>query len=90
MKSKKSVQDTVREEMPEFVDEVASLTADQLNSRLAQLAKDTESLLDAKEADEGLNEARETASQLAAPYKDGVKMIRLKTRYLLSLLKERS
>lgn len=86
---KKNIQDVVRAEYPEFVEEVTSLTAEQLNTRLAQLAKDNEALQDTKETDEGLNEAREVVSQLAAPYTEGKKVIRHKSRYLISLLKER-
>jgi len=85
----KSLEQQVKEEMPEFVSEVASASTEQLDARLAQLAKDLEAVNDAKEADEELKEARETASAMAQPYRDAKKHIALKSRYIVSLLKDR-
>lgn len=90
MKSKKDVQSQVREELPEFAEALANLTASELNERLATLAKNAEELQEAKEADDELASARERSTELGAPYRDGKKMIRLKSRYVISLLKERA
>ena len=88
-KPKKSLQQKVQEEMPDFAGEVAGLSVDQLNNRLAEQAKAGEWNEQAKEDDEELEEAQATASELAAPYKDVKKAVRLKSRYLIALIKEK-
>lgn len=79
----------VQKEMPEFVGEVNSLSPEQLDARLAQLAKDMESVHESQEADEELEQARERASELNAPYRDSKKAISMKSRYIVELLKEK-
>lgn len=88
-KPKVSISEKVQKEMPEFAAEVANLSSDQLDERLAQLAKDAEAIETAKEEDEGLEEARAKAVELTAPYRDGKKAIRLKSRYIIGLLKDK-
>ncbi len=84
---KKSIQEKVQEQFPEFFDSVASLSSVELDQRLAELAKDNEKVLDSKDADEALQEAREQAKVLNAPYNDSLKAVRLKSKYIISLLK---
>lgn len=79
----------IEKELPEFVNEVAGLSVDDLNLRLSRLAKDYEAIEEAKEADEGLADARETSRALAAPYSDGKKVIRKKSSYIVALIKEK-
>lgn len=86
---KKSLQEKVQEEMPEFANEVAGLSVDQLNVRLANLAKDAEKNEEAQEDDEDLEKARGEAAELSAPYRDAKKAIRLRSRYVISLIKEK-
>lgn len=87
--SKKDVRAQVEENYKEFAEEVAAATSDELNARLARLAKDVEIVNDEQENDDGLREARETASALGAPYRDSKKAVRLKSRYIIALLKDR-
>lgn len=88
-RQKKTVQEVVQAEFPEFVNEVSVLTPDQLNNRLATLAKNLEESETAKEQDEELEDAKATASELAAPYRDAKKALRAKSKYVISLLKEK-
>lgn len=88
-KAKKSLQEKVQEEQPEFAGEVAGLSVDQLNARLADQAKAAEWNEQAKEDDEELEEAQAHASELGAPYRDAKKAIRLRSRYLIDLIKEK-
>jgi hypothetical protein len=90
MKTKKTLQQKIREEHPEFAEAVQSLSVGELDQRLAELAKQNEQVAEAKDADEDLAEARERASQMAAPYSESIKLIRLKSKYIISLIKERS
>lgn len=86
---KKSIQEQVQHDSPEFASEVVGLSVEELDARLAQLAKDTEAFHQARESDDALEEARHAASELAAPYRDGAKALRLKSRYLVALIKEK-
>lgn len=88
-RAKKSVQEKVQTEFPEFATEVAVLSVDQLNNRLATLAKNLEESETAKENDSDLESAQATAAELSAPYKDAKKAIRLKTKYVISLLTDK-
>lgn len=88
-RQKKSVQEKVQTEFPEFATEVAGQSSDQLNNRLATLAKYLEESETAMENDTALEDAKANASELAAPYKDVKKAIRLKTKYVISLLNEK-
>lgn len=88
-RQKKSLQEKVQEEMPEFTGEVAGLSVDQLNARLAEQAKAAEWNESKKEEDEELEEAQERVGELVAPYRDAKKAIRLRSRYLIALIKEK-
>lgn len=88
-RAKKSLQEKVQEELPEFASEVAGASVQDLNNRLAELAKASEQSEQAKEDDEELIEAQAHASELAAPYRDAKKMIRLKSRYIIATIKEK-
>lgn len=86
---KKSLQEKVREEYPEFAESCDSLSSGDLDLRLAELAKHAEDVENSKEADEGLKQLQAEATQAAAPYRDAKKAIKLKNRYIIGMLKER-
>ncbi len=88
-KAKKSFEEKVQAEYPEFVGEIVGLSVDQLNGRLAEQAKAAEWNETSKEEDEDLEKAQALASELGAPYRDAKKEIRLKSRYLIKLIKEK-
>lgn len=83
------LQEKIQKANPEFAEEVGALSVEQLDHRLAQLAKDLEATEDAKDADSDLAEAQEKATELAAPYRDAKKALRLKSRYVIALIKEK-
>lgn len=86
---KKTVQERVQNDYPEFATEVAGENAQQLNNRLAALAKGLEESEQNKEANEQLNDARGLASELAAPYRDVKKAVQLKSKYVIGLLRDK-
>lgn len=88
-RTKKSVQEKVQAEFPEFANELGGASVDQLNTRLANLAKALEESESAKEADEELERAQALVGELGAPYKDVKKAVRLKTKYVISLLRDK-
>ena len=79
----------IQKELPDFCSEVASLSVEQLDARLASLAKDRESNKDAKDADEGLAQAKAEARELGQPYRDASKVISQKSTYIVSLIQEK-
>ena len=83
------LEEKIKKANPEFAEEVAALSIEELDRRLAQLAKDLEATEDAKDADSELAQAQETVTQLAAPYRDAKKALRLKSRYVIGLIKEK-
>jgi len=89
MRQKKTVSERVQKELPEFADTVAGLSVDELHGRLAELAKASEAVEEQKEQDEALETAKETQKELMSPYRDAKKAIRLKSRYIISLIKEK-
>ena len=88
-RTKKSVRETVEKNYPEFAEELNGATTDQLNSRLATLAKGLEESEQAKEGDDELEKARLLASELAAPYRDVKKAVQLKSKYVIGLLRDK-
>lgn len=86
---KQSVQDKVAKDLPEFADAVVGLSVDELNARLSQCAKDAETIRDQKEEDEELEQARAQVAEFAGPYNEGLRITRLKIRYLISLINEK-
>ncbi len=81
--------DKIEKEMPEFTSEVRGLNVQELEARLVNLTKASEANQDAMEADEGLEQAKDQVREFSAPYRDFHKHNRMKTQYILNLLKER-
>lgn len=88
-KAKKSVAEKVEKEFPEFVGAVAGLNVAELEGKLSTYAKEAERVEDAKDADEEFANAKALASELGGPYRDAKKAIRLKSRYLISLIRDK-
>jgi hypothetical protein len=74
---------------PEFADEVSGLSVADLESRLASLAKHAEEISVAKEESEALKDARARLAELSGPFNDGLKAVKLKTKYIIGLIKEK-
>jgi hypothetical protein len=86
---KRSIQERVQKELPEFAEVVAGLSVAELEQRLATEAKNSERIEESKENDQALEDAKAQVAELGAPYRDAKKVVRLKSRYLISLIKEK-
>jgi hypothetical protein len=86
---KKDIRITVQKQFPEFPEVVDGLSIDELEKKISTYAKESETIEDAKEADEGLQEAKDQVAELSGPYKDAKKAVRLKIKYLIQLLKDK-
>lgn len=88
-KQKRPNSEVVEKAYPDFVPTVAGLSIDELEKRLVGYAKHAEDVEDAKENDKGLEEAKAQVAEFGAPYRDAKKEIRLKSRYIMNLIKEK-
>jgi hypothetical protein len=88
-KTMKSNTDRIHDEFPEFASEVQSLETDALKARIVSLQQALEESDEAKEADEGLKEAKAAYDLAVGPYRDIRKAVRMKTKFLIDMLKDR-
>lgn len=88
-REKKSVVETVQEKYPEFTPTVDGLSVADLEGKLSSYAKEAEKVKVAKEEDEELNQTRALAAELAGPYNDATKAIKLKMSYIIALIKDK-
>jgi hypothetical protein len=70
----------------DFKDAVAQSTPEDINNRIAQITKDTEELLAARDEDEDFQSKKALYSEAGAVYRDGKKANRLKTLYCIETL----
>lgn len=87
--AKKDIRTIIQKQFPEFIDAVDGLSTDEIEKRISGYAKESQNVDDAKDADEGLADAKAQVAELSAPYKDAKKAINLKIRYLIQLLKDK-
>jgi hypothetical protein len=88
-KPKKSVEEKIRKEMPDFVEAVVGLSVDELNTRVLNLAKELEAIDAAKEQDLELERAQELVNEYSGPYREGKRVAKLRIKYLISLIEEK-
>lgn len=88
-RTKKTNTEVVQAEFPEFAAEADAMSSDKLTVRLAYLAKELEESETHKENNETLEQAKGDVAELSAPYKDLRKAVRLKSKYIIALLKEK-
>ena len=88
-KSKESIRKTIHKEYPGFSEGVDGLSVNDLEKRLSTYAKEAEKVEDQKESDQELEQTRATLSELTAPYRDAKKAIRLKSKYIIGLIREK-
>lgn len=78
-----------QKEYPDFCHEVDSLGAEALKARIVQLQQTLEESEAHKDSNEELKQLRSQVSELAGPYRDVKKAVKLKTKYIIELLKEK-
>jgi len=89
MASKKSIEEIIQKNYPEFEEAVSGLGVSDLEARLMELAKGRQATREAKEIDDKLEQASALKSELEAPYRDAFKAIDDKSRYLTKLIGEK-
>ncbi len=86
---KQSIEDKVQKKFPDFALEVAKLSVADLEKRLSNNAKAVNDWEQRKEEDQELNDLKEEVSERNAVYSDPIKELKLKSRYLTALIKEK-
>lgn len=89
MKPSKTISQIVEAEYKEFSQEVYNLPPSDLKNRIAALQQSLSESEEHKASNEALNEARDQVSLLSGTYRDVKKAVKLKTKYILELLKSR-
>lgn len=86
-------QTTLREQVDKkyqgFADEVESLSITQLEARISSYQKQLDESEEHKEANELLKHAQEKVSELNGPYNDIRNAVKLKTKFIIHLIKEK-
>ncbi len=85
----KTTYDKVNELDPNFTSEVYSLRDDQLNEKLASMAKHRAEIEEAKSEDVELKSLRESLKVAGETYSEPLKGIKLKTKLIVEILKDR-
>lgn len=86
---KKSIEEKVQAEFPEFAASIASSGVTELESKLSTYAKQQDEVELAMEADTALEDSKALTSELSAPYRDAKKAIKMKMKYIIALIKDR-
>lgn len=86
---KKSIQEKVQKAYPSFVEEVDRLSVGDLEKRLSNYAKAIAENDEKQEEDEELEKASEVVSELKATYAGPRKELKIKSRYMTALIKEK-
>lgn len=71
---------------PEFKDALAAMTVEDINKRIAEVAKNEQENLKMKDEDEDLAEKKAQATEAGAVYKDASKMNRLRIQFAIRVL----
>ena len=79
----------IETEFPEFVNEVNNLTPEDLKFRIARLQQTLSESEQHKEDNDALKDARNELAAISAPYRDVKKAVKLKTAYILELLRSK-
>ncbi len=79
----------VQKDYPDFTDSNDGLNIKELEGNLLIYAKYREETEMAKSKDEKLQEAKDTASELGAPYRDALKALKAKMAYINVLIVEK-
>lgn len=79
----------VQKKFPDFVEMVDSMSVADLEGRINIYAKELEKVRNAQDEDKELNNAKELAKELSAPYRDAKKAIELKISYIITLIGEK-
>lgn len=88
-RQKQTIQQKVQKKFPDFVQEIDRLSVADLNTRIASYAKAAAEHEEKKNQDEYLEKLSEEVAERRALYTEPIKEIRLKSRYMAALIKEK-
>ena len=87
-KQAKDIKKIVEKKFPDFVSATNGASVSTLEQKLLMYAKEQQNVNDAKAADKRLEAAQESVSELKGPYSDAANAIKLKMKYVITLIKE--
>jgi len=89
MAKKTDIKTQAQKEFPDFVDAVDRLSVTELDSRLLAYAKEVENTRTSLEENATINKLKEDLKQAKGPFNDTQKALRVKMKYLMSLIAEK-
>lgn len=84
------MKDQIRKLYPDFTQEVDNLSSAELEARIVRMQQTLDESEMHREGNDSLKQARATLTELSGPYNDVKKAVKLKTRYIIELLKEKT
>jgi hypothetical protein len=87
--AKKTLREVMQGDHEAFAAEVERLSVTDLDKRLNGLAKAGDEIEEEKENNEGLKRARDSYNEASGPFKDAKKANKLKTKYVIQLIREK-
>ena len=87
-RTKKSLEDKIKEIDEHFLDEVISMEPDQLKTKLAKMVGHEEEILEAKKNDESLKELEDQVKTAKATYAEPLSAIKLKKTLVVRMLRD--
>jgi len=73
----------------EFKEEVDRLSVQQLEARISRMQKDLDESREHKKNNDALNKVKAEKAELEGPYNDVEKAVKVKTKYIIELIKEK-
>lgn len=74
---------------PDFKESIEAMTREEIRNKIASIAIAQTELMKAKDSDQALQEAKETAKEAGAVYRDGTKMNKLRIAYASQVLDDK-
>lgn len=88
-RKEKTLREIVDDKYEGFVDEVDRLSIPELEMRISRYQKSLQESEEHRENNEVLNKLKDEVSTLSGPYNDVKKAVKLKTKYIIELIKEK-
>lgn len=79
----------IKKDFPEFFDGAQGLTTGEIEQKLKTHAKHREEIISSRENNVKLNAAKKEVRDLDAPFRDGLKAVNLRTKYLYLLMRQK-
>lgn len=85
----KTLREKIETEFPEFADEAVTLAIPQMEKRISDMQKEFQDSEQHRTENPDLNQAKNEVKELSSSYNEVKKAVSLKTKYLVTLIREK-